>query len=192
MTFSRSNINPDWELPDPDDLKGMVQYADATQRRWLLACRDLAESRVPEVVFKDIPDDVWTLLPWGHRLTVVRCPSLSRIGLIHLAENAKTVSTAGWVLSVSPEINRPDGRLPYWYPFHPLTLPGQLVAFGKWSGQTLPVVGTTQNIETTSVVILNIADIFAPIFSVNEAYWTGQVSYSGRTDHPTLITKETK
>lgn len=95
--------------------------------------------------------------------------------MIHVPENARYATAAGWVLTVSPFIATYDSRFPAeGYQFHPLTLVGQLVAFGRWAGQTLPIAGMPNDIERCPV-ILNIADISAPIFSENEAYRTGVV-----------------
>jgi co-chaperonin GroES (HSP10) len=116
----------------------MVWDTVAAKRAWLDDCRALAKVMMPSDLYKRIHPDVWRLLPFGHRLVVMRIPEDDSVGRIVIPEQYRQQNTSGYVLVVGNEICIPDptrGHVPF---THPLDLVGHRVNFGAYTG--VPVV----------------------------------------------------
>ena len=98
------------------------------------ADREVLES----VVGHPIPADIWTFVPWGHRLVVVReDPAETSAGGIIIPSVAKRPYTRGWVISAGHQVGEPSVHYPNACPLHGSDLIGRKVMFGNFAGTVL-------------------------------------------------------
>ena len=89
-----------------------------------------------------LPEELFELVPWGHRLLIVReKPIAVTPGGIIIPEPAKREMTTGWVVSIGDRVGVDDSfstAYPGISPFNPPEgLIGQRVTFAKHAGQAL-------------------------------------------------------
>lgn len=139
-------------------------------RGWLAACRERASERLPSELYKDLEDELWSFMPYGHRLTVLRVPPDETYGsLIVIPEAHRQQNACGWVLTVGVDVCVPASeRYPSVCPKpHPLEWVGCKVIFGDWAGEPIRFTAHSdsfgQQQERIKVVMLTAGDIHGEV-----------------------------
>lgn len=101
-----------------------------------------ARADMERIVGEPLPAELFTIVPWGHRLIVVReKPIETTAGGIIIPETAKQQLTTGWVVSIGDRVGCDDSFATAYAglsPFHPPEgLIGQRVTFAKYAGTAL-------------------------------------------------------
>jgi co-chaperonin GroES (HSP10) len=93
------------------------------------------------LIGEPLPDELFTIVPWGHRLIVVReKPIATTAGGIIIPETAKRQLDTGWVVSVGDRVGEMDSFTsvyPGVCPMPPEKLLGTRVTFAKHAGSAL-------------------------------------------------------
>ncbi len=107
-------------------------------RQPVIARQDWMEKLVGE----PLPEELFTVVPWGHRLIVVRDkPIETTKGGIIVPTTAQREMDTGWVVSIGDRVGDNDvfaATYPGVSPFFPAEeLVGKRVTFGKYAGAPL-------------------------------------------------------
>ena len=152
---------------------------------WLGYCKALAERRLPEEMFKQIPEDIWRFRVAGSKVVVMRTPQVEQLGSLILPQNSQRINETGWVLTVGPQVHtsqEPNIRGRTYEPsntpysdFVPLLLVGDLVLLNRHAGQALVGSlldeGAVHRSQAPQFVMISIADIFGPMVGVKQSDW---------------------
>ena len=148
-----------------DDAVGMVDPLD-----WLANCKEAASQSVPKELFDSLQPELWTYLPWGHKIVVLRIPPDTHYGgMIVIPDAHRQQNASGWVLSVGVDICIPmDARYPSVCPHpHPLNLVGCKVNFGAFVGSPIRFSGLDsdygQEPSTIKVIEMTIGDVHGEV-----------------------------
>ena len=137
---------------------------------WLDGCRKMAASRLPEVIYKEIPEEVWAYFVMGRYCVVRRFPRTSKVGRIIIAENAQVPTEAGWVLTVGPDVSKPAPNTPHFWPFEPVDLVGRGVVLHRARGIALRF-SMTQREYQGDYIMIHIGEIHGVLAQISEDYW---------------------
>lgn len=124
------------------------------------------KAEVEEAIGHPIPEDVWNLKPWGHRVIVRRDDALAKYGAIYIPEDAKMAPASGFVISIGPDVGTPLGNFNGECPLlNTRDLIGCSVTFGRWAGSTLVDKLDTRGSDYESDFLLMTED---DIWGINE------------------------
>lgn len=94
-----------------------------------------------KIVGEPLPRELAEIVPWGHRLVVVReKPIEESPGGIAIPKTAQKELSTGWVVAVGDRVGEADGysaTYPGMYPFARETLIGTKVTFGRYAGHEI-------------------------------------------------------
>lgn len=119
------------------------------------------------IVGEQLPAELFTIVPWGHRMIVVReRPIETTPGGVVIPKTAQRELETGWVVSIGDRVGLEDSfaaTYPGLSPFSPPeTLIGTRVTFGKYAGAPLfprrDTIGGTG--YESRFVILTDGDVF--------------------------------
>ena len=136
-------------------------------------CYDLARARLPKEIFDEIPKDLWNGHPLGRQVVMRRFPKTTRVGRIVVPDAAQGATSAGWVLSVGPDICAPGPNVPHVWPFPLWDLVGMPVVLAAHRGTTLRLA-MTQREFVGDYLQVHIGDLLAVMTSVDEGYWQAE------------------
>ncbi len=147
--MSGDELTEDWDsegcpLPSHLIISRDENVPPVDPHQWLEECRLKAREKVPGELFEKLDPLIWTLMPWGHKIIVLRIPPDTRYGqLIEIPEAHRQQNASGWVLTIGVDVCVPmDARYPSVCPHpHPLDLVGAKVNFGLFVGSPIRFSG---------------------------------------------------
>lgn len=172
-------------MSDLRTLEELVHYVDMEtqrQREWLSRCRSMCEFRIPASLFADIPEAIWRVPVWGHKLLILHAPTVEKSrGGLHLADVSQQKSRYGWVLVPGEKVCDSDGRqaptggsvCPY---PDPLMLAGQFILFNIFGVKELTFdvseggFGRAQ--KGPQISLCAISDVWFPVIDVKPTDWS--------------------
>ena len=117
-----------------------------------------------------IPDEVWSFVPWGRRVVVVReRPEQLYRGKIIIPATAQVDLTQGWVVSAGHMVGTdPMPGAPGASPIPPRLLVGRKVLFGKFAGTNFNAEADSSmgdGHERAGYVILRDEDLYGELLA---------------------------
>lgn len=184
MTEPTTPTKPAW--PTLEAITIQQHQIESDSVLWLEYCKAIAQARLPEEMFKLVPEVIWRFRVAGSKLVLMRTPQTERLGSIYVPDRAKQPNECGWVLTVGPCLTftdeqnirgrtyQPTSTVPN--DFTPLLAVGDLVVVNRHAGQALLTSlldeGMVHRSQEQEFLLISIADVFGPLVQVKNADWS--------------------